>query len=115
VGVASGSGAEERPLVDVQVEIEAHLEQETALDHTRRHVGGSDGAQQDAVESPEFVERGIGQDLAVAQIPLPAQIEVGGGDVDPSGADDLDGLGRHVGSDPVPADHCDVVRHERRA
>ncbi len=53
----------------------------------------------------------VGQDLPVLQVAGSAEVEVGGRDVDPGSSDDLDGLGRHVRSDPVAADHCNVVRH----
>ena len=48
--VVSGRGAGERTLVDVQVELEAHLEQQAALDHAGRHVGRADRAEQDRIE-----------------------------------------------------------------
>ena len=40
---------------------------------------------------------------------LAAQVELGGGDVDTGGADDLDGLVGHLRADAVADDHCDVA------
>jgi hypothetical protein len=113
--VAAGGGAEERALVDVEVEVESHLQQQAALDHAGRNLRGADRTEQDAVERPQFVECGVGEDLAVSQVALATEIELGGGDVDPCGTDDLHGRGRHLRADSVPADHCDVVRHGQRA
>ena len=48
---ATGRGAGERPLVDVEVEVEAHLQQQPALDDARRHLGRADRAEQDGVEA----------------------------------------------------------------
>ena len=86
--VVTGRG--ERPLVDVQVELEAHLQQQAALDHAGRHLRRADGAEQDGVEAAQLVERGVGQDLAVAQVALPAEVEVDGVEGDAGGPQDLD-------------------------
>ena len=80
--IVPGGGADERPLVDVQVELEAHLEQQAALDHARRHVGRADRAEQDRIEPAQLVERRVGEDLAVAQVAGAAEIELRGRDVD---------------------------------
>ena len=69
--VPAGRGSDERSLVDVQVEIEAHLEQQAALDDAGWNLGGADRAEQDAVEGPQLVERRVGEDLAVAEVALP--------------------------------------------
>ena len=58
LGVA-GRGADERSLVDVQVEVEAHLQQQPALDDAGRHLGRADGAEQDRVEAAQLVERRV--------------------------------------------------------
>ena len=63
----------------------------------------------------QLVERRVGEDLAVAQVPLPAEVELGRVDVDAGGAHHLDRLGRHLRPDAVAADHCNLVRHGRRA
>ena len=109
--VASRCRAEERSLVDVEVEVEAHLQQQPALDHPRLHVGMTDGAEEDAVEGPQLVERRVAQDLAVFQIPGTPEMELRRGDVDSGRPDDLDGLCGDVRSDAVASDHCNVVRH----
>ena len=73
----TGSGAGERSLVDVQVELEAHLEQQSALDHAGRHVGCADRAEQDRVVLAKLVECGVAEDLAVPEISAAAKVEVG--------------------------------------
>ena len=106
---------DERSLIDEEVEFETHLEQQPPLDDPRWNLRGTDGAEQNAVERSKFVEHPVGEDLTVAQVAGPAEIEVGRGDVDPGGPNDLDRLGGHFRADAVAADHCDVVRHGRRA
>jgi hypothetical protein len=96
-------------LVDVQVELEAHLEQQAPLDDARRHLRRADGAKQDGVEGPQLVERGVGQDLAVVQVALAAELEVDGLHVDAGGPQHLDRLRRHLRPDAVAADHGDAM------
>ena len=99
----------ERALVDVEVELEAHLQQQPALDHAGRHGGRADGAEQDGVEAAQLVERGVGQDLAVAQVAVAAEVELDGVEGDAGGRDDLDRLGGHLRPDAVAADHGDSM------
>ena len=108
--IVPGGGADERTLVDVQVELEAHLEQQAALDHARRHVGRADRAEQDRIELAQLVERRVGEDLAVAQVAGAAEVELGGRDVDAGGPHHLDRLGGDLRTDAVAADHRDPVR-----
>ena len=58
----------ERAQVDEEVELEAQLEEEAALEDAGRHVGRADGAEQDRVVAAQLVEHGVGQDLAGAQV-----------------------------------------------
>ena len=62
----TGSSADERSLVHVQVQVEPHLQQQPALDDTGRHLGCTDRAQQDRVEPAQLVEHRVAEDLAVA-------------------------------------------------
>ena len=80
--------ADERTLVDVQVEGEAQLEQQTALDDPRRHLGRADGAEQDGVEAAQLLQRLVGQDLAVAQVAVAAEVELDGVELGAGGVDD---------------------------
>ncbi len=81
---AARGGAQERALVDVEIELEAHLQQQAALDDPRGHLGRADGAEQDRVEPAQLVERCVAEDLAVSQVAGTAQVEVGGLDGDAS-------------------------------
>ena len=108
------SGADEGPLVDVQVELEAHLEQQTALDHAGRNVGCADRAEQDRVVRPQRLEGLVTQDLTVAQVARATKVEVGRVEVDTCGSHDLERFGRDLGADPVATDDCDLVCHGRR-
>jgi len=107
-------GADERTLVHVQVEFEPHLQEQAALDHPRRHIGRTHGAEQDGVEGAQVVERRVRQDLTVAQVTRPAQVEVGGVDGHARSADHLHRFGRHLRADSVAADHCNSMCHRPR-
>ena len=78
--LSPGARTDERSLVDVQVELEAHLQQQATLDHARRNAGRADGAEQDGVEPAQLVQRRVAEDLAVAQVAGAAEVEVGGVD-----------------------------------
>jgi hypothetical protein len=98
--------------VDVVVELEPELEQQSALQDARRHGGVADGAEQDRVLLAHLVEHGVGQQLTG---PLPArrpQVVGGGLDVRGDRPQDLEALGHHLGTDAVSRDHCQA--HEAR-
>ena len=101
--------ADERPLVDVEVEGEAQLEQQPALDDPGRYLRRADGAEQDGVEAAQLLERRVGEDLAVAEVALPAEVELDGVELGARGLEDAQRLGGHLGTDPVAADHGDAV------
>ena len=105
----------ERALVDVLVEGEAHLEQQAPLDHAGRDVGGAHRTEEDGVEAAQLVEHLVGQDRAVPEVAGPAEVELGGVELDARGPDDLQGLGHDLGADAVASDHCHLVGHRLRA
>ena len=105
----SFSGQLERAEVHVLVELEAHLQQEAALDDAGRDLRGADGAEEDGVVATDLGQRLVGQDRAVAQVAGAAEVELGGVELDTGGPDDLQGLGHHLGADPVSSDDCDLV------
>ncbi len=109
--VVGSVGMGEGPLVDVQVEFEAHLEQQAPLDDPRGDVGGTDGTQKQGVECAPLVEHVVGEHGAVAQVAGPAQVVVDGVDGNAGGAHDLEGLGHHLGTDAVSSDHSHPVGH----
>jgi hypothetical protein len=100
-------------LVDVQVELEAHLEQQPPLDHARRDLRRPDGAEEDGVETTELVERLVGQHFTVAQVAPAAEVELGGIEGDAGRPQHLQRLGRHLGADAVAPDDRDSMTHER--
>ena len=106
-----GRGADEGALIDVEIEIEAHLQQQAAFDHPGRHIRGADRAEQDGIEAAELVQRRIRQDLAVSQVPRTAEVVVGGFQLDPRGPHHLQRLCRHLGADAVAADHRNSICH----
>ena len=103
--------ARERPLIDEEIELETHLEQEPALDDPGRHPRVADRAEQDRVEAAEVIEDGIRQDLAVAQVTSTTEIEVAGLDVDTGGPHHPEGLSRHLRPDSVSSDDRDAMCH----
>ena len=108
---AAGRGTDEGPLVDVKIELETHLQQQAALDDARWNFRCADRAQQDAIEPTELIEHRIAEDLAVAQVARPAQIEVGGVDVDACRPNHLQRFGRDLRADPVATDDCNAMCH----
>ena len=101
----------ERPQVHVEIEREAHPQQQPALEHAGRDVGRADRAEQDRVEAAQLVEDRVGQHLTGREVATPAEVVVGRVERDTRRADDLQRLGRHLGTDAVPADDPDPVGH----
>ncbi len=105
--------AREGSEVDVEVELEAEAQQHAAFEGAGRDGGVThrwpDRAEQDGVEAPELVQRLVGEDGAVAQVPGGAQIEGRGVEVHPGGGDHLEGLGADLRPDAVPADDGDPM------
>ena len=66
---------QERAQVHVEVELEAQGEEETALDHAGRHVGGADRAEHHRVEAADLVEVLLLEHHAVAQVAAAAEVE----------------------------------------
>ena len=102
-------GVREGPQVDVEVELEAHAEQQAALDHAGRHAGGADGADQQGVEAPPLLDDLVGEDHAVAQVAGAAEVVVDGVEGHAGGAHHLERLRDDLGTDPVAAQHPDLV------
>ena len=102
---------QERALVDVLVELEAHLEEQAPLDHAGRHAGRADGAEQQGVEAAPLLEHLVGEDRAVAQVAGAAEVVVDGVERHAGRAHDLERLGDDLGTDPVASDDSDLVTH----
>ncbi len=102
-------GGQERALVDVEVEVEAHLEQQAPLDQPGRHVGRADRAQQQGVEAPPLLDGLVGEHHAVAEVAGAAEVVVDGVELDAGRGDDLERLGDDLGADAVAADDTDAV------
>ena len=60
------------------------------------------------------VERGVGQDLAVTQVAVAAEVELDRVEACARGVEDLERLGRHLRPDAVAADHGDAMSTIRR-
>ena len=102
---------EERPVVDVQVEFEPHLEQQASLDEAGRHVGGADRAGVERIDPAPLVDDRLGQDGAVLEVPLAAKVVVDALVLDAEGVDDLEAFGHDLGADAVATHDADAVRH----
>ena len=108
------SGYRNGPQVDVEVELEAHLEQQAPLDHARAARPGVPTAPtQQGVEAPPLLEHLVGEDRAVAQVAGAAEVVVDGVEGHAGGAHDLERLGDDLGTDPVASDDPDLVTHDR--
>ena len=102
--------ADERTLVDVQIKLEAHLEQQTALDDSGRNIRRADSTKKNRIKSSQLIQYVIRQDFAIAQETCSAEVEVGGVNVDSGRSDHFEGLDSDFGSDAVSADHGNTVR-----
>jgi transcription elongation factor GreA len=100
-------------LVDIQVKVEAHLQQQTALDNARGYIWCSDCTQQNGIECAQFIQHAIREDLAVTQIAHATQVELGCVDGHPSGSHYLYSLGRDFWSDSVPTNECNAMCHRQ--
>ena len=112
--LGDGSGHPvERPQVDVEVELEAQLEQEAPLERARRDGGVADrrpdGTEQDGVVAPELLERLVRQDGAVPQVAGGPEVELGGVEVHPGRGHHLERLGADLRPDAVAADDGDPM------
>ncbi len=99
----------ERPLVDIEVEVEPHLEQQASLDDSRGDVGGADGAEVDGVELAPLAEDRVGQDHSVVEVALTTEVVVDGVELDTGCGDDPQALTDDLWADSVAADDCDLV------
>ena len=63
-----------------------------------------------ASNAAQLVERRVGEDLAVAQVALAAEVELGRVERDAGRPEDLDRLGGDLRSDAVAADDGDAMR-----
>ena len=109
LGMARRS-ADERTLVDVQIKLEAHLEQQTALDDSGWNIRCADSTKKNRIKSSQLIQYVIRQDFAIAQETCSAEVEIGGVDVDSGRSDHFEGLDSDFGSDAVSADHGNTVR-----
>ena len=111
VVVAARAGLE-RSQVDVEVEREAHLQQQPAFEDPRRHLGRPDRAEQDRVVCAQLVEDGIGEHFTGSHIPPAAEVVGRCVECDPGGAHDVQRDRRHLGADAVAADDPDPMGHK---
>ena len=109
----------DRPLVDVQIELEADPEQDIGRVPVVRDAGIPQRAQQDRIIGAQGIESGIGKSLSRLQEVIGAvrqRLEVkraaarqGGG------AQRLDGFTRHLDSDSITGDDSDPRHGQRTA
>ena len=99
--------------IDVLVEVEAQVEQDSPFEDSRTHARVSDSPEQQRVASGHFVDRRIGQNLAGLQVMSRAERVVRPFDAEGmSGGrrlDDLPGFRDDLGSDAVSREARDGV------
>ena len=106
-----GARTEERPVVDVKVKFETHLEQQASLNKTGWHIGGADGAGVEGIDPTPLIDDFLGQDGAILQVSLAAEVVVNGLVLDAECVDDLEAFGHDLGADAVATHDADAVRH----
>ena len=104
-------GVRERPQVDVEVEVEPHLEEQAALDHPGRDTGGAHGPHEQGIKTTPLVDDLIGEHGAVPQVAGAPEVVVDGVELHAGGAEDLERLRDDLGADPVASQHPDLVTH----
>ena len=124
-GVASLQRAEplveqlHRPVVDVEIELEARAEQDVARVPVVGHARIAERADEDRVELPQQCRsRLAGMVTPVCEIVIGAPGQVLEVEAPPEslpdGLEHLDRFGRHFFPDAVAGDHCDVCGHYSR-
>ena len=106
-------GQPEGTQVHVQVQIETHPQQQAPLEHARGNVRCTDGAHVDGVEFPPFLQHAVGQDGAVAQVALAAEVVVHRLEAHACGLYDLQALVYDFGADAVAGEDAKCVRCHR--
>ena len=105
--------ADEGAEVDVLIEGEAKLEEESSLQGATRNPrvtnGGTNGAEENGIGGAERIHGGLGEHFPIAQVPIGAEVELNGLDSRPSGTGDLNRCRTDFGANAVPADDCDGV------
>jgi len=101
------------PQVDVEVELEAHLQEDLRLEDPRPDARMADGAEQRGVHGAKLRQHGVRQKVTLGQVALPADVVTGQMEFDPlgigNGLEGLEGLGDDFGSRAVAGQHADVV------
>ena len=115
---ADDSGVElDRAEVDVMVHEEAEGQQHSALEHSGLHRRIADRTEQDRVVAAQLLHHRVRQQLTGGVVATGAEVVLGRGDREVGGrrhrAEDLDGLGHHLGSDAIAGDEGQVqgARH----
>ena len=98
--------------VHVEVEGEAHLEQQAPLDQPRRHLRGSDGPQVEGVQGAPLLDHLVRKHGAVTPVAGTTQVVVDGFQLDSGRSDHLEALGDHIGPDAIAADDAYAVGHD---
>ena len=112
VGVASVGRGDERAVVHVEIELEAHAEEDAALhDPASLARGRAHRAEEHRVELAHGLEVLVGEDRAVTFVAFPAQVERGRLVADAGRVEALDGLGDDLGADAVSPDDPDAIGH----
>ena len=104
-------GRPERAAVHVQVELEAHSQQQPPLDDAGGHVRGSHRPHIEGVQPPPLLHDLIGQHGAVAQIAGAAEVVGHRVELHAGRVQHLQALGNDLGADPVAADNSNHVGH----
>ena len=108
-------GIEERTLVDVQVQLEAHLQQQTALKHSRGDAGCADGTKQDCVVPSQFRQSRVGKRFAGCMVPASTEVVLFRVESHARCGNDLQCFGGDFGTDSIATEDGNLVlfRHGR--
>ena len=107
----SGRDTFERPLIDIQIELEAHFQKQPSLDHAWRNIRSTDRAEQNRIECAQLRQCVIGKNFAVAQISRTSKVEINRVDVDTGSANHFHCFGCDLRSNTVSADQRNAMCH----
>ena len=103
--------AEERAVVDVEIEFEAHPQKQASFDDAGRNAWTADRAGIERIDAAPFFDDLIGENRPVTQVALAAEVVVDALVLDAKRVDDLEAFGNDLGADAVTTHDADAVRH----
>jgi len=104
-------GGHERALVDVEIEFEAHLQQQAPLDNTGRNAGRADRTDVQGIKAAPFLQRGVAEHFAVSQVAGATEVIVDGFELHASRFNDFETFSNDLRPNAVATQNPNFVCH----